>query len=72
MLILGCPRRTLMPWDLRAEESPGPERGGAVPKFTQQVSGQDQDGGRLSPGTVRTGYVGAVTLSSALNVAFLA
>ena len=43
-----------------------------MPKFTQQISGQDQDGGRLSPGTVRTGYVGAVTLSSALNLALLA
>ena len=43
---------------------------------TLQVFGQDQDRGLLSPGTVRTGYMGAITLpelrTSPLNVAFLA
>lgn len=36
-------------------------------KFTQQVSGQDQGGGHLPPGTVRTGYVGVITPTSAMK-----
>lgn len=46
-----------MPWDLRAVEELGLGVG-SLSKFTQQVYGQEQDGGLLPPGT---GSVGAMT-----------
>lgn len=46
---------------------PGAESGGAMPQFTQQVSGQDQVGGCLPPGTARTGYVGVITPTPAMT-----
>lgn len=36
-------------------------------KCTEQVSGQDQDGGCLPPGSVRTRDVGAITPTSTMK-----